>query len=193
MRKGEKTRATIIKVATRLFSEKGVYRVTIPEVAKGVGLSHAALYRYFSDQDALFLACVERAVEEGRAALDESVNPNAPGDKRLRCYIEGNVEWFSTQHSSAALLLAVFYFSSHNAAIAEFHATFVAASLKRLETHIIQGAREGAWPMQNSIGKARQIHNLMVGEMIKTLATPYEMTPKDRSALLWKAVLRVIR
>ena len=193
MRKGEQTKASIIDAATALFSEKGVYRVTFPELAKRVGLTHAALYRYFPDHDALFLACVDHAVQEGRTKLDASVDLNSAAEKRLRDYVNGNVEWFANYPSAAALVLATFYFSLQNQKIGDFHRQFVASSLKRLESHIIQGARERAWPMTQSLAKARQIHNLMVGEMIKTLAMPVEMTSKDRRDLLWKAVVRILK
>jgi AcrR family transcriptional regulator len=47
------TRTTIVEVAARLLSERGVAAVTIRAVAQAAGLQPPAIYRFFADKDAL--------------------------------------------------------------------------------------------------------------------------------------------
>ena len=193
MSKGEKTRLTIVQAASKMLFEKGVNRVSIPELAKTVGLSHAAIYKYFSDQEQLFLACVTHAIVDGRRQIDQMINETDSAKRKLYMYLKGNVAWFTENRPAATLVLGVFYFSASNPAISEFHNEFVKASIGRLNLHLVHGSREGAWPMKGTEVKARLIHNLMVGEMIKTIAWPEQLSIKERTRILWKESLLLLR
>ena len=50
----EKRRATIIKVAKRLFAQNGFHGVSIDEIVKEVGVSPSILYRHFTSKDELY-------------------------------------------------------------------------------------------------------------------------------------------
>ena len=57
--KGSKKEDTLKKImpeARRLFSEKGYAQTTFKDVGKALGISHAALYTYFSSKKDLYLA-----------------------------------------------------------------------------------------------------------------------------------------
>lgn len=49
----EKRKTTIIKVALELFSKKGFYITTIPDIAEKVGMSVGSFYNYFTSKDIL--------------------------------------------------------------------------------------------------------------------------------------------
>jgi len=49
----EKRKTTIISAALKLFSQKGFYITTIPDIAEKVGMSVGNFYNYFSSKDVL--------------------------------------------------------------------------------------------------------------------------------------------
>ncbi|MFG2869343.1 TetR/AcrR family transcriptional regulator [Streptomyces sp. NPDC048338] len=69
-------RQLIVEAAGRVFSERGYHTASMEEVAAGVGISAAALYRHFPNKYALFSECADVMVDGLVAALDE-VPPGA--------------------------------------------------------------------------------------------------------------------
>ncbi|MEV6162095.1 TetR/AcrR family transcriptional regulator [Streptomyces sp. NPDC052052] len=67
----------IVEAAGRVFSERGYHRASMEEIAAGVGITAAALYRHFPNKYALFAECADVMVDGLVAALDE-VPPGAP-------------------------------------------------------------------------------------------------------------------
>jgi AcrR family transcriptional regulator len=57
-----------VAVAVRQFARDGFQRVSITDIANEVGISPPAVYRYFPDKEALFLAAID-ADSEGLVAL----------------------------------------------------------------------------------------------------------------------------
>lgn len=51
----EKTRAAILRTATRLFLQKGFAQTSTRDIAKEIGITQPALYHHFSDKEVLFL------------------------------------------------------------------------------------------------------------------------------------------
>ncbi|MFD0318628.1 TetR/AcrR family transcriptional regulator [Streptomyces flavalbus] len=70
-------RQHIVDAAGRVFSERGYHKASMEEVAAGVGITAAALYRHFPNKYALFAECAQVMVDRLVAALDE-VPPGAP-------------------------------------------------------------------------------------------------------------------
>ncbi|MYS35924.1 TetR family transcriptional regulator [Streptomyces sp. KhCrAH-43] len=70
-------RQLIVEAAGRVFSERGYHAASMEEVAAGVGITAAALYRHFPNKYALFTECADVMVDGLVAALDE-VPPGAP-------------------------------------------------------------------------------------------------------------------
>lgn len=70
-------RQLIVEAAGRVFSERGYHTASMEEVAAGVGITAAALYRHFPNKYALFAECADVMVDGLVAALDE-VPPGAP-------------------------------------------------------------------------------------------------------------------
>lgn len=61
----------IVEAAGRVFSERGYHKASMEEVAAGVGITAAALYRHFPNKYALFAECAHVMVDGLVAALDE--------------------------------------------------------------------------------------------------------------------------
>ncbi|MET7398278.1 helix-turn-helix domain-containing protein [Dactylosporangium sp. NPDC005572] len=69
-------RQLIVESAGRMFSERGYHAASMDEIAAGVGITAAALYRHFPNKYALFAECANVMVDRLVAALDE-VHPEA--------------------------------------------------------------------------------------------------------------------
>jgi AcrR family transcriptional regulator len=63
VRKGERTRAALVRAAIGRFASEGFQRVSLTDVARDVGVSPTAVYRYFPDKEALFEAAVDADAE----------------------------------------------------------------------------------------------------------------------------------
>ncbi|MFD8521705.1 TetR/AcrR family transcriptional regulator [Streptomyces capillispiralis] len=61
----------IVEAAGRVFSERGYHKASMEEVAAGVGITAAALYRHFPNKYALFAECAHVMVDGLVAALDK--------------------------------------------------------------------------------------------------------------------------
>jgi AcrR family transcriptional regulator len=64
-------RQLIVDAAGRVFSERGYHKASMEEVAAGVGITAAALYRHFPNKYALFAECAHVMVDRLVTALDE--------------------------------------------------------------------------------------------------------------------------
>jgi AcrR family transcriptional regulator len=58
--KGARTRATLLKSATTRFVSSGFQRTTMADVARDAGMTPSAVYRYFPDKEALYIAAVDQ-------------------------------------------------------------------------------------------------------------------------------------
>lgn len=61
----------IVEAAGRLFSERGYHAASMEEIAVGVGITAAALYRHFPNKYALFSECAHAMVDRLVAVLDD--------------------------------------------------------------------------------------------------------------------------
>ncbi|GAB6269200.1 MAG: TetR/AcrR family transcriptional regulator [Smithella sp.] len=76
----EVRRDLIISAAERVFAKKAFNAVTIRDIAKEAGISHALIYRYFPDQQSLFVeACIRRG-----AKIVEFVNQLIDDDSNIK-------------------------------------------------------------------------------------------------------------
>src|SRR5690348_8619456 len=69
----EETRQTILRVAQQLFMQYGYRAVTTRQLADACGLTQPALYHYFPDKQALYLAVVTEEIALVKAALERIV------------------------------------------------------------------------------------------------------------------------
>lgn len=68
----QETRHLLLDAATRVFSERGVARTTLQDVASAAGMTRGAVYWHFKDKPDLFNAMMDRVVlpwEEAHEAL----------------------------------------------------------------------------------------------------------------------------
>ncbi|MFN8223018.1 MAG: helix-turn-helix domain-containing protein [Gaiellales bacterium] len=76
-------RAAVLDAALEVFSAKSYSSATTAEIARAAGVSEPILYRHFASKRDLWLACLDAAWAEVRAAIDAkmaSVAAGVPGD-----------------------------------------------------------------------------------------------------------------
>lgn len=63
-------KAQILEVAARVFAAHGFANTQVQTIANHVGVGNGTIYRYFPTKDQLFLAAVERGLQELEAEMD---------------------------------------------------------------------------------------------------------------------------
>jgi long-chain acyl-CoA synthetase len=79
--------------AAQLFSEKGIAETTLDEIAAGVGLTKPRVYFHFKDKREILNTCIDRALCQWKAAIDEiQASGLRPGEAALRAIVERYAE-----------------------------------------------------------------------------------------------------
>ncbi len=88
-RERENRRNLIIDAAERVFASKPFDGVNMRDIASEAGISHATIYRYFPDQQALFVEAFLRGVQQVLPLIEEAVerNRDAPLDAAADAFI----------------------------------------------------------------------------------------------------------
>lgn len=71
----EETHATLIDVAVRLISEKGVEALSLAQLARDAGVNRTTVYYHFNDRDALIAAVRAWSAEQLAKAFDSAAPP----------------------------------------------------------------------------------------------------------------------
>lgn len=77
------TRETIIKVAQRLFDEKGVENITMSDIAAEAKKSRRTVYTYFQSKEELMVASIEMEVQKISSALTKVAMSKLTPDKKI--------------------------------------------------------------------------------------------------------------
>ena len=70
----------IVDAAERVFAAKPFNKVSIRDIAREAGISHASIYRYFPDQQMVFVEAFLRGAQEIVRFLDEIVRNSEKDD-----------------------------------------------------------------------------------------------------------------
>lgn len=66
---------SLIDAALELIAEKDVSNVSLREIARRVGVSHAAPYRHFADKETLLVAVAQEGLLRFKQAIEEAMEP----------------------------------------------------------------------------------------------------------------------
>ncbi|KQR96110.1 TetR family transcriptional regulator [Williamsia sp. Leaf354] len=95
---GRKTRNTdspgdqedaILSAAAAEFTETGVRRASVDEIAKRAGVSRSTLYRRFPNKESLLLAVATRLYQDGMHALELSITGLSPKEAIAEAFSVG--------------------------------------------------------------------------------------------------------
>jgi AcrR family transcriptional regulator len=83
----ERTKKTIIEVASKLFEKYGFYKTTMDEVAKVANKAKGSLYYHFKSKEELFAAVIDVELTKVKMALASIVeNTEMNSEEKLRAY-----------------------------------------------------------------------------------------------------------
>src|SRR5437588_12845821 len=97
------TRQRIQGVARELFSQKGVQRTSLQDIADRLGITKPALYYHFPSRDDLVRSIVAPMLDDGEQFL---LAQEARGDAPVRELIEGFFDFNYRHRADVIMLLA---------------------------------------------------------------------------------------
>lgn len=90
----ERRREQILDAATRIFARHGYQNTDVQQVAEKLGISKGLVYRYFSKKEELFLAAVERGVDQLEAHMDQVLEQTADPLQRMQAAPRAYLQFF---------------------------------------------------------------------------------------------------
>ncbi len=101
-------RQRILDMALKEFAEKGYHRAVLDEIATKAGASKGAVYWYFENKRALFLAVVQKETTRLTKYLEVVVaETSQPATARLEAFIVANLTYY-TDHLEFCNLIKIF-------------------------------------------------------------------------------------
>jgi TetR/AcrR family transcriptional regulator, cholesterol catabolism regulator len=77
-------RADLVRVAARLFREKGFEATTVRDIAHAVGMRSGSPFYHFANKHELLMAVMEEGMRLGLERAHEAVDPALPAAERFR-------------------------------------------------------------------------------------------------------------
>jgi AcrR family transcriptional regulator len=186
MRQAERralTTTRLLDAAEEVFGRVGFHAATLDEIASTAGCTKGAVYSNFAGKDALFLALLDRHLDEQLAAVERL--SGAESNRALR----DDLEAASTKemaHGSFGLLMLEFWV--YAARDERARTALVARSRhlrERLAEMIAERRGEGAEATSQSIRDAALlVLALDAGLFLQFLIDPEAITPERRAQLI---------
>lgn len=194
IKKGEATRRRILTEALLLYSEKGVQNTPFQEIADKIGITQAALYKYFENRDELLKEAVLLAGEEGREyfKLDPKVESKFNMREKFYHHVKMNIEWAQNGKPHNVGFLSLHYFASQIKQIGEVHTEVMNLRVNRFKNYLLELQKEEGFEMDNVAPLAVSIHNLVLGEMLEAYNHSGNETIKKRTDRIFQNILRII-
>jgi TetR/AcrR family transcriptional regulator, cholesterol catabolism regulator len=90
------TRHAIVREAARLFAERGYDQAHMRDIARPLGVSHAALYHHFPDKLSILVRVVEFATDGLAAQLDGVLAIPCRPEERFGLALEGHIDFVAS-------------------------------------------------------------------------------------------------
>ena len=95
----------ILKVAERLFAERGFDAVSISHIARAADTSKANIFHHFRNKESLYLASIQAAFQRSTAALDAAASEDhEQAVERMRAFFTGYLTNLLKEPGSARLI-----------------------------------------------------------------------------------------
>lgn len=93
-------RRAALRVAARIFNEKGYHATSLDEVADEMGVTKTALYYYFKNKEQLLFECLRLTYDCGEAAQHEAEKLDACAFDKLRHLYRRFMEKLLEEHGA---------------------------------------------------------------------------------------------
>ena len=81
-------RAAVLRAAAKLFTERGFKRTSLEDIAASLGVTKPTLYHYIENKEEILFACVQRGLDDLRAAINETSLRGIEARERLRAVLQ---------------------------------------------------------------------------------------------------------
>lgn len=96
-------REHILRVAARVFAEKGYRATSLQEIAEEVGVTRPSFYYHFKSKQEILAAIVDAAFERAETAVDEATAREGSAADQIRDFIHRYVE-MNARHAEVPVL-----------------------------------------------------------------------------------------
>lgn len=169
MKKGEKRRADILKVAEELFYAKGYEATTVQDILDVLQLSKGGFYHHYESKEQLLEDVCSSKIEEAASAGRAEAEYGASAVDKLNTMIDRSSVWRAEYADFLGLLLRIAYRDDSVLMHAMFQRMCARAILPVLTRILSEGADVGEFSTQDPGGTARLIVCLL-GELNDDIA-----------------------
>ena len=187
MRQAERrthTTQRLLDAAADVFARVGFHAATLDDIAAAAGYTKGAVYANFAGKDALFLALLDRHLDDQLAQVDLLVA--AASDTELRAGLqEASTEQMRAGRSFGLLMLEFWLYAARNA---EARAA-LAARYERMRDRLAgaiagRNAARGIAPSRAPHEVAALVLALDAGLFVQHLIDPEAITPELRASAI---------
>lgn len=161
----DERRVQILREASHLFGSRGFKGTTTRDIAAAVGITEAALYRYFASKEAMYAAILdERAASSD---LLEAIEPAARAGDDRAVFAGIALTLLRSVEADPSILRLILYsaLEGHELA-ASFQEKRILRLREFLGAYIERRARDGAFRALDPILTARAFMSMLVGQLI---------------------------
>lgn len=171
LRKGERTKLSIIESAIMLFSNNGYDSTSIQAIADEIGLSQAAVFQHFKNKKQLLSAIREHITESVTTSVLKRLKPEMSARESLLEYLTGNLEWALKNRGMAQVIFLNYYMACFDEDFHQHLKHVVDLAESRVVKLTLACQREGDLPKDKDAQLvAQQVHDFLMGLSLKSLA-----------------------
>jgi AcrR family transcriptional regulator len=187
MRQAERRAQTtrrLLDAAADVFTQRGFHAATVDDIADAAGYTKGAVYANFAGKDALFLALLDRHLDDQVAQIDRIVA--APSDADLRTELrDAAAEQLATGGAFGLLTLEFWLYAARDAAARDALAARYRRMRDRLAVAIAErDAARGRTDSRSPHEPAALVLALDAGLFLQHLIDPDAVTPHLRANAL---------
>jgi AcrR family transcriptional regulator len=149
----EQTRQRILAKAGELFRHFGIAKTTVADIAAGLAMSPANIYKSFPSKDAIIQTVAEQELAELKKSIEAAVSSSAGALARIEALALAIFHWHREllRHESQLFELVLFANAQHWDCTRDFKAFLLQATIKLIES----GVRSGEFHLSDSNATAR--------------------------------------
>ena len=96
-------RDELLKIAARLFAERGFHNTTVRDIADAAGILSGSLYHHFDSKESMVDEILQTFQQELFAGYDEILNSRRPVREKIEAAVRLSFEAIDTHHHEVAI------------------------------------------------------------------------------------------